>query len=210
MRENLKYILTLATICFITATLLTGVYLLTTPKILKQKLQAQRQALEEVLPQARFFEPVLDNGETLYFRGYISADKKEFAGYAFSTQAKGYSSIIETMAGMDSEGKITGVKILSQNETPGLGAKVEEVLVQKTLWQAIQERFSSKQKPEELQAEPWFCSQFKGKRIEDLFVVQQGRTKHIQAITGATISSQALTDSVREQAREILELENGE
>ena len=42
------------------------------------------------------------------------------------------------------------------------------------------------------------------KEIEDLIVIKTATEKNIQAITGATISSEALTDSVGEKAKEIL------
>ena len=207
MPENLRYILTLSLICLLTASLLTVIYLLTQPKILQQKAQEQAQALKEVLPQAEYFEPVSRDEKIVYFKAYLSSEKKKLVGYAFRAQAQGYSSVIETMAGMDPQGKITGIKILAQNETPGLGAKINEVLAKKTLWQAIKELWTHRHKPDEVPAEPWFCSQFKGKKVDDLIVVSNPTKKNIQAITGATISSQALTDSVREQARAILKYE---
>ncbi len=204
MPENIKYILTLTIICFITASLLTGVYLLTRPKILEQKAQEEKQALKEVLPEAGYFEPVLRNGQTVYLKAYLSSDKKKLLGYAFRAKGKGYSGAIETIAGMDMQGRITGIKLLAQNETPGLGAKIGEVLAKKTLWQAIKEFFRPRQKLSEIADEPWFCAQFRGKKIKDLVVVKTPTQRNIQAITGATISSEALTDSVREKAKEIL------
>ncbi len=207
MRENIRYILTLTIICFLTATLLTGVYLLTRPKILEQKAQEEKEALEEVLPEAGFFEPVMQEGKVIYFRAYLSSDKKKMLGYAFRAEGKGYSGAIETIAGMDTQGRITGIKLLAQNETPGLGAKVGEVLAKKTLCQAIKEFFRPRQKIYEVADEPWFCAQFRGRKIENLFVVKTPTQKNIQAITGATISSEALTNSVREKAKEILEYE---
>ena len=211
MHENLKYILTLSIICLVTASLLTGVYLLTRPKILEQKTRAEQEALKEVVPEAGYFEPVVKDNKVIYFRAYASSDKKKTLGYAFKTEGRGYSGVIETMAGMDTKGEITGIKILAQNETPGLGAKISEVLAKKTLWQVIKEFFTPGKKPAEISAQPWFCAQFKGKRIKDLTVVKTATEKNIQAITGATISSEALTDSVREAAGEILiELESRE
>ena len=197
MRENLKYILTLSLICMVMASLLSGVYFLTRSKILEQKAHEGKQALKEVCPKAGYFEPIVENGKVIYFKAYESADKDKLLGYAFRTEAQGYSSVIEAMAGMDKQGRITGVKILAQNETPGLGAKISEVLVKRTLWEAIKELFSREKKSAELTDEPWFCAQFKGKKIND----------DIQAITGATISSQGLIDSVRERAKEVLRYE---
>ena len=197
MRENLKYILTLSLICMVMASLLSGVYFLTRAKILEQKTHEKKQALKEVCPKAGYFEPIVENGKVVYFKAYESANKEGFLGYAFRTEAQGYSSVIEAMAGMDREGRITGVRILAQNETPGLGARISEVLVRKTLWEAIKELFSREKRYAELADEPWFCAQFKGKKISD----------DIQAITGATISSQGLIDSVREKAKEVLRYE---
>jgi electron transport complex protein RnfG len=202
--ENIRYIITLALICFATASLLSGVYFLTRPKILQQKQKAQEEALKEVVPSAEYFEPITEDNKVIYFKAYASSDKRKLLGYAFKTEAQGYSSTIEAMAGMDTKGKISGIKILAQNETPGLGAKINEVLVAKTLWQAIGEYFSSEKRKDQISAEPWFCAQFKGKNIEDLVVVKTQTDKNIQAITGATISSEGLTDSVREKAKEIL------
>ncbi|MBN3038903.1 MAG: RnfABCDGE type electron transport complex subunit G [Candidatus Omnitrophica bacterium] len=203
--ENIKYIVILALICFATASLLSLVYLVTKPDILAQKEKAEQKALEEVIPGAGYFQPVKLDGNLLYFRAYASTDKKRLLGYAFKAQAQGYSSVIESMAGMDVKGKITGIRVLAHNETPGLGAKIDEVLVTETLWQAIKKRFSSEKKQTKKNAEPWFCAQFKGKKTEDLIVVTGKSDKNIQAITGATISSEALTDSVRQKAREVLE-----
>lgn len=205
--ENLKYILTLTIICAVTASLLTGVYLLTRPAILNQKAKAQEQALKQVLPEAGYFEPVAKDGQISYFRAYLSSHQEKILGYAFQAQAQGYSSIIETMAGMDAQGTITGIKILSQNETPGLGAKIDEVLVKKTLWQAVKGFFAPAKELPGPSAQPWFCAQFKGKKIKDLIVRKTPTKKNIQAITGATISSQSLTDAVREKAKEILKFE---
>lgn len=207
MSESLKHILILTTICFIAASLLAGVSFLTKPNILQQKAQAEKAALEEVMAQARYFEAVPQDGQVLYFRAYSSSDKKKILGYAFRAQAAGYSGMIESMVGMDTRNRITGVKILAHSETPGLGAKVEEVLIKKTLWQAIKELFTAAEESPQAPEGAWFCAQFKGKMVKDLIAVTSPTEKNIQAITGATISSKALTDSVRKKAKEILKYE---
>ena len=76
MPENLKYILTLTIICLVTASLLTGVYLLTRPKIIAPKEKAEQQALEEVIPEAGYFEPVMRQGKISHFRAYLSSRKR--------------------------------------------------------------------------------------------------------------------------------------
>jgi electron transport complex protein RnfG len=72
-------------------------------------------------------------------------------------------------------GTISGVNIIRQSETPGLGTRI---------------------------AEPEFTNQFSGKRIEDVRLRQDGGV--IDAITGATISSRAITDIVHERAKVVL------
>src|SRR5690606_7665772 len=39
--------------------------------------------------------------------------------------ADGYSGTIRLLVGIDAEGRLTGVRVLQHNETPGLGDKVE-------------------------------------------------------------------------------------
>lgn len=205
--DNLRYVITLAFICAVMATVLSIVYSLTNPKIMQQKKEAQDRALKEVFSSAEHFEPVKDEGGILYYKAYRTSEMRKLLGYAFKAEGQGYASTIETMAGMDTKGEITGISILFQNETPGLGAKVNEVVVTTTLWQAIKDKFSGKEETEDIAFTPWFCAQFKGKKIRDLLVVKEETTKNIQAITGATISSEALTDSVRKKAEEILSYE---
>ncbi len=169
MKEMVRYGLILAVICIIASGLLAGMNYLTRPRIIAQA-QAQEQAtLSELLPAAVSFTPVKSGEETLCYKGYNK--DRQFAGVVFSASAKGYSSTIETMAGMTKEGKITAIKVVNQNETPGLGSKI---------------------------AEPDFSSRFRAKNVTEL--------SQVQAITGATISSRALINSVAAKAKQLQEL----
>lgn len=49
-------------------------------------------------------------------------------------------------------------------------------------------------------------SQFKGKIIEDIKLVKGETQNNIQAITGATISSRAVVDGVRQGVEEFLKI----
>ena len=169
MREMIRYGLTLAIICVIAAASLAGLNSLTRSRIFAQAQTEEELSLKQVFPEAQKFEPIKTGGETLYYK---ALDKEgRFAGAVFKASAKGYSSTIEVMAGMAKEGIITAIKVINQNETPGLGAKV---------------------------AEPDFTGQFSGKNIENL--------SEVSAITGATISSEAVIDAVDKKAKEIKEL----
>lgn len=92
-------------------------------------------------------------------------------GYIMETFGKGYSSYIDILFSVDPSFVVNRIDILNHGETPGLG---DEIL------------------------KDWFKEQFKGKDREHLVVKKEETTEYIQAITGATISSRAVTeDGVR-------------
>ncbi len=68
---------------------------------------------------------------------------------------------------------VSGIDIIKHSETPGLGAKADQ---------------------------PAFKDQFKGKPTEDLVVVKTGASsdEEIDSISGATITSRAVTNAVNE------------
>lgn len=169
MKEMARYGLTLAAICIAASASLAVVNSLTKPKIIEQAKAEEATSLKDVLPNGEKFEPVKSGNEVVYYKAYDKDGK--FLGAAFKALGKGYSSTIETMVGMLKDGKITAIKILSQNETPGLGARV---------------------------AEESFLNQFSSRGVQDI--------TNVQAITGATISSKAVIDSVAKKANEIKEL----
>jgi Na+-translocating ferredoxin:NAD+ oxidoreductase subunit G len=130
--------------------------------------------MKSLMPQAEDFKPVYSGSVIVCYKAF---DKSaNFLGTVFKTQTRGYASVIAALAAMDSEGKILAVKILSENETRGLGARVKEES---------------------------FLGQFKDKFTQDL--------SKVEAISGATISSRAVIDSVARKAEEIIGLlKNGE
>jgi electron transport complex protein RnfG len=92
-------------------------------------------------------------------------------GYVFLTRVQGYSGAITLVFGTDSAGAVTRLRVLSHTETPGLGAKI---------------------------ATAQFRDQFKNKRPEQLVLKKDDPAKgQIDAVTGATISSRAVTKTVR-------------
>jgi len=124
MKEMIKYGFTLALICVIAAGLLAGVNALTKSKIVLQAHAEEVASLREVLPEAVSFEPVKSEDAVLYYKALDGEGK--LIGAAFKASGKGYSSTIETMVGMLKDGTITAIKVISQNETPGLGTRVAE------------------------------------------------------------------------------------
>ncbi len=178
MKEILKLGGILLLVTAIAGAALSMVNAITKPKIEEQKRKITRQALVAALPTAdpSVIEPVKENDNIVYYIGYRSPDKTEIAGYAFVAKKSGYSSVIETMVGVDTTGKIIGLKVMEQKETPGLGTKIEEI------------RYG--------EDSPWFQVQFLNRYADELAVKQDNGP--IESITGATISSRAVTNSIKE------------
>jgi electron transport complex protein RnfG len=169
MREIIRYGLTLALICIVASASLALVNSFTKAKILAQSLLEEEASLKEVFPAAVNFESVKSANKVIYYKA-LDKDGK-FLGVAFKASGKGYSSTIETMAGLTKDDRILAIKVVNQNETPGLGSQV---------------------------AEPGFSSRFSNKDVQSL--------NEVQAITGATISSRAVIDSVKQKAQEFRQL----
>jgi len=169
MKEMIRYGFILGLICVLAAGLLAGVNALTRPKIAEQARIEELLALKEIMPLAEKFIPVGLPESVLYYKAIDNHGK--LLGFIFKASQKGYSSVIQTLAVMNLQGVISAVKVISQNETPGLGTRITENK---------------------------FTDQFKNQDSLNL--------AGVQAITGATISSRAVMNSVIKKAQEIREL----
>ncbi len=175
MNQLIKFGIILGIICFAATLVLATTYEITKPKIEQQFKQEEQEALKEIIPEAdSFIKEKIDKIE------YFTAQKANKAiGYCVKATGIGYNGYIRIIAGIDLSGTIKGVRILEHYETPGLGARISEI------------------KPGE--KSPWFLRQFKGKPAKAIFIKQ-----NIDAVTGATISSKAVTDAVRDTVSEFL------
>ena len=203
MNNIVRFALVLFLVNLVAASILAGVYYVTRPKIETQEKLVREEALKEVMPESvgERLEPVEENKELNYWKVYKGSGSRA-SGYIFIAKKYGYSSVIETMVGMKNDGTITGVKIISQNETPGLGAKIVEIMSNRTIFKVIKEMVSKERKLEKKLA-PYFTEQFKGLDIRKINL----SNPQIDAITGATISSRAVIDSIREKGMELLDVE---
>jgi len=183
MKDIAKTGLILMAVTVISAGVLAAVNLITKPTIDSYKAEQAMRAMREVLPEAKdgVFVP-RKKGDFEYYEGYADPDTTQPVGYVFLAAGSGYSSVIETIVGVDLGGTIEGIKILSQQETPGLGARVTEVKHGDT--------------------KPWFQVQFEGKKALELALRADGGD--IDAITGATISSRTVVSSIRKAAGKLL------
>lgn len=184
MSEIFKLAGMLTLITGIAATALSNVYMLARDRIAQVESAREAAARRTALPQAAVFTADTTADGFVYYSGWAdSSASGEAVGYITLALGKGYSSRIRTMVGVDGEMKITGIKIAFQQETPGLGTRIEEV-----------------RKGDD---SPWFQEQFRGKTLEYLEVVRRADPERIEAITGATISSEAVTNSVREAVEQL-------
>ncbi len=121
MKDILKPILVLASICLVVTAMLAFVNGLTHPVILAAEEKAAAAAKSEVLTEAASFEEIrLDNLPN----GVIEIDKgSDNSGYVVITQVKGYGGDLRIICGIRPDGTIEAVKTLSHNETTGVGTK---------------------------------------------------------------------------------------
>jgi len=196
MNNILRLSVVLAIVTVVAAFVLAEIYSVTKPQIELQKLAKTRDALNFVLPEAQYMSPVTrrvpvkdgdgitlyEKEEVMYYRAFADPDSQQLLGYAFKAEGSGYSSVIETMVGIDTTGTIQNIKIISQKETPGLGALAED-----------SDPFTGKK---------WSTQQFIGKSVTDLKVDKDGGD--IVSITGATITSRTITNSIRDELKILL------
>ena len=184
-----KYLLTLTVTLFITcvivAGLLGGVNAITEDKIAAINWEKTVQAMKAVVadPDNTEFSEAVENtaemSEAAAAAGgtldsvYEVLVGGENAGYAIKVVASGSQGNIETMVGVDGEGTVTGVSIVDNAETAGIGSKV---MANDALASGV-----------------GVLDQFQGKSAAD-GVLTVGT--NVDAITGATVSTKGVTAGV--------------
>ena len=120
-------------VCLIAAVGLGFTYTVVEDRIAEQEVKKRSQAAGEVLAPlgARPEEDAeLASGLQADFPDLIGAfrtkdDAGEMAGYAFVLKSKGYNFL--TMAvGVDTDGRVSGIEVIVNEETPGLGKPIAE------------------------------------------------------------------------------------
>lgn len=184
IKEMIRFVVILGLVTALSAGALALVNQITDPVIQARSRDALTGAVTLVLPGSRDGLVLThdQNDGTGYYAGFRNPDTTGLVGYAFRSSAKGYSSTIQTLVGVDSLGSILAIVVLSQQETPGLGTRCQEIRRGET--------------------EPWWQAQFRGKRVSEIAVDKDNGI--IQSITGATITSRAITDGIRKQVQGLL------
>ena len=132
-RKEIRLVLVLSIICIVAGGILAWINSVTEPQIKAQAELAMEKALQETLPIASEFqsdqvllEKVHQAGNTNLSKLFIGYRETEKMGMVFIVDLRGYSSAIRLVIGVSTDGQITGVKVISQAETPGLGVKITE------------------------------------------------------------------------------------
>jgi electron transport complex protein RnfG len=129
MREFIRLVGTLTIISTLAAGALSYTYNITKPTIEANRLQKRLATIQAVLPpfdNKPDQESVrLKNSREEWVEFYVAKKDGQPVGVAFQSAAQGYSSKIAIMIGVVPDGKIHGISILDQNETPGLGNKIQ-------------------------------------------------------------------------------------
>ena len=177
-KDMFKLGLNLLIISAVAALLLALTNSVTASTIAQRNEQANAEARKLVLESAQDFEQVkdvkTDNSKGVEVSEIYEAKDASgnTVGYTLKVLPSGYGGTIELMVGIDSaKGQVSGINVVSNSETAGLGAKATN---------------------------PEFSAQYKGKPLEELSVLKNGTPgdTEIKAISGATITSTAVTNGV--------------
>lgn len=164
LADILKPTAILTAICAIVTLLLAGTNALTMGRIAANAEKKAAESRAKVLAAAEYVK-LSEDGSVYQAVG----EDGTVAGFVITTHASGYGGDIEVMTGINTSGEITGVNILSMEETPGLGARAKEDA---------------------------FLRQYGGLASSTLAVNKDGG--EIDALSGATITSRAVTKAVNE------------
>lgn len=198
----MKYFIRLGLVLFIITAIASGILAyvngLTKDKIAENKIKAEEMARSEVLPGTENFtakkvtlpaaevEPnplkkKADDGPREFV--YYQGNDKDgnLTGYTFVASRYGYSSEVKTMVGVNPDMEILNIKVIEQAETPGLGAN---------------------------STSDSFQGQFSKKTLSGLKVDKDGG--EIVSLTGATITSRTITNSIADGLKVLQEAAGGE
>jgi len=125
MSLSMRMIVVLSAIGLISGGFLTGVAKLTREKI-ALNIQAEiEEAINEVVDNAEINTIIFEEEDLTIYKE--SDDTGQLAGYAVQATGVGFQDKITLIFGLDKTvTRITGMSIINQKETPGLGAKITD------------------------------------------------------------------------------------
>lgn len=162
---------TLLAVTAVTGLILGFVQHFTSIAIARAELEAKNEALRMVMPAGQNFEQYEVKEDAYVTDVQKATGDGGLVGWCVSVNSKGYGGLVGFVVGITKDGAVKAINILNHSETPGLGAK---------------------------STEPEFYTQFNDKSSLPLKVVKGSASNpdEIAAISGATITSNAVVDGV--------------
>ena len=161
------------------------------PRIEQNRINKLNALAGRLIPKAEDFVPLEKLGVTIEVKSLKNKKKKvdvykavtgdECFGWSFNAVGPGFQDKIELIIAVDKDFQtIAGFNVLASNESPGTGDKIKE---------------------------KDFRKQFKAKPAAKLELIKSGKTKdnEILAISGATISSEAVVKIINHYIKEVRE-----
>ncbi len=179
MKETFKIVIVLTFVCIVCSFFLSLAFNSAKQKISLNEKKLIEESIIKISPLTKKIKNISGDSEDLY---QLKDKHSQLNGYAFIASGQGYQGTIKILAVSDTSfNKLTGIEIIEAVETPGLGAKI---------------------------AEAPFLNQFKGLNVSlEISCTKKQITEdnQIEAITGATISSNAVTRILNNRLAEIKE-----
>lgn len=176
MRKYLELPLKLFAITFILGLILGVTYMYTKEPIAQQREKQLTESRQQAFPGAEFeavpaedWQSLVDAEGAQIKEVFTATRQGEFAGYVVSVISKGYGGDMEIIVGVGADKHIMGLVVADHNETAGLGANATN---------------------------DYFTDQFDGKIMPVLSKDEPNSDQAIDALTGATITSRAVTEGV--------------
>jgi electron transport complex protein RnfG len=169
-KDMAKITINLVVIYIIGGLIIAFVYAKTSPIMFKKAEEEKKAALMTMIPEADK-DGIQSIGKWephhKHAEYYVAKKGNEEIGYIIEGFGKGYSSYINVLVSVDKNFMVKKVSILHHAETPGLGDEIEK---------------------------DYFLKRFENKSVDNLIVVKRETKDKVEAISGATISSRAVTE----------------
>lgn len=171
-----KLILVLLIISLVVSAMLGCVNYITVDQIAENVRKQTAIAMSEVMPADSYTDAGYTGSDKLVLKVYTALRADKQMGWVVETAPSGFGGEIRMVVGLDMSGAVTGVSIIKMTETSGLGTNANE---------------------------SYFRDQFTG-AVSALAVNKDGGT--IDALTGATVTSRAVTSGVNAALSAIKEM----
>lgn len=158
--------------------ILGAVNTVTSPIIKRNEMASEEKAMKTLITEAESFESAEEIQDEIVKKVFLAKKGMDTVGYVLRLEPNGYGGAIKLLIGVDKEGNIKGIRILEHSETPGFGANADK---------------------------DSFKNQFANRNTPLKVTKSNPDVDEIEAITGATITTTAVTDAVNIAAQYILD-----